>query len=114
LATLDDAACGAASEVTPKFISPSDPGCAGARRWNHAVSRQYERLPGVRIESPLHEWCKAHRDAQCLRGRTRACVSARLRKKVEMRFAHLKRNLNFRRLRLRGLIAGFWEKRESF
>ena len=29
--------------------------------------------------------------------------SARLRKKVEMRFAHLKRNLNFRRLRLRGL-----------
>jgi transposase len=30
--------------------------------------------------------------------------SARLRKKVEMRFAHLKRNLNFRRLRLRGLI----------
>jgi hypothetical protein len=29
--------------------------------------------------------------------------SARLRKKVEMRFAHLKRNLRFRRLRLRGL-----------
>jgi Transposase DDE domain len=29
--------------------------------------------------------------------------SARLRKKVEMCFAHLKRNLNFRRLRLRGL-----------
>lgn len=29
--------------------------------------------------------------------------SARLRKKVEMQFAHLKRNLNFRRLRLRGL-----------
>ena len=28
---------------------------------------------------------------------------ARLRKKVEMRFGHLKRNLNFRRLRLRGL-----------
>jgi Transposase DDE domain len=30
--------------------------------------------------------------------------SSRLRKKVEMRFAHLKRNLNFRRLRLRGLL----------
>ncbi len=29
--------------------------------------------------------------------------SARLRKKVEMCFAHLKRNLDFRRLRLRGL-----------
>jgi hypothetical protein len=25
LATLDDAAFGAASEVTPKFVSPSDP-----------------------------------------------------------------------------------------
>lgn len=30
-------------------------------------------------------------------------TSARLRKKVEMCFAHLKRNLNFRRMRLRGL-----------
>jgi hypothetical protein len=29
--------------------------------------------------------------------------SARLRRKVEMLFAHLKRNLNFRRLRLRGM-----------
>jgi hypothetical protein len=29
--------------------------------------------------------------------------SARLRRKVEMCFAHLKRNLNFRRLRLRGI-----------
>ena len=30
-------------------------------------------------------------------------LSARLRRKVEMCFAHLKRNLNFRRLRLRGM-----------
>lgn len=30
-------------------------------------------------------------------------TSARLRRKVEMCFAHLKRNLNFRRLRLRGI-----------
>ncbi|MGH6846799.1 MAG: transposase, partial [Methylocella sp.] len=29
--------------------------------------------------------------------------SARKRRKVEMCFAHLKRNLNFRRLRLRGM-----------
>ena len=29
--------------------------------------------------------------------------SARLRRKVEMLYAHLKRNLNFRRLRLRGM-----------
>jgi transposase len=28
LATLDDAAFGAASEVTPKFVSPSDPSCS--------------------------------------------------------------------------------------
>jgi Transposase, Mutator family len=41
---------------------------SGARRWNHAVSRQYERLPGLRLESPLHEKFKAHRDAQSLRG----------------------------------------------
>jgi hypothetical protein len=32
LATLDDAAFGAASEVTPKFISPSDP----AAQWTGA------------------------------------------------------------------------------
>src|SRR5207247_3628052 len=33
LATLDDAAFGAASEVTPKFISPSDP----AAQWTGAM-----------------------------------------------------------------------------
>jgi hypothetical protein len=35
LATLDDAAFGAASEVTPKFVSPSDPAAqwTGAMRW---------------------------------------------------------------------------------
>ena len=35
LATLDDAAFGAASEVTPKFISPSDP----AAQWTGAMRR---------------------------------------------------------------------------
>jgi hypothetical protein len=33
LATLDDAAFGAASEVAPKFISPSDP----AAQWTGAM-----------------------------------------------------------------------------
>src|SRR5262249_56769878 len=33
LATLDDAACGAASEVMPKFVSPSDP----ATQWTGAM-----------------------------------------------------------------------------
>jgi hypothetical protein len=33
LATLDDAAFGAASDVTPKFVSPSDP----AAQWTGAM-----------------------------------------------------------------------------
>jgi hypothetical protein len=33
LATLDDAAFGAASDVTPKFVSPSDP----AAQWTGAL-----------------------------------------------------------------------------
>jgi hypothetical protein len=33
LATLDDAAFGAATEVTPKFVSPSDP----AAQWTGAM-----------------------------------------------------------------------------
>src|SRR5262245_66028823 len=33
LATLDDAACGAASDVTAKFVSPSDP----AAQWTGAM-----------------------------------------------------------------------------
>ena len=43
LATLDDAAFGAASEVTPKFVSPSDPAAqwTGAMRGPHAYSDNY-------------------------------------------------------------------------
>jgi hypothetical protein len=33
LTTLDDASCGAASKVTPKFVSPSDP----AAQWTGAM-----------------------------------------------------------------------------
>ena len=36
MAVLDDAAFGAATEVTPKFVSPSDP----AARWAGAHGRQ--------------------------------------------------------------------------
>ena len=36
LATLDDAAFGAASDVTPKFVSPSDP----AAQWTGAMRGQ--------------------------------------------------------------------------
>jgi transposase len=49
----------------------------------------------------LHEAEREH--VRTLKGTPAFDRSARLRKKVEMRFAQLKRNLNFRRLRLRGL-----------
>ncbi len=49
----------------------------------------------------VHE--DARQRVRDLKGAPAFINSARLRKKVEMRFAHLKRNLNFRRLRLRGL-----------
>jgi hypothetical protein len=40
LATLDDAAFGAASEVTPKFVSPSDP----AAQWTGAMTDTVEKV----------------------------------------------------------------------
>ena len=46
----------------------------GARRWDHALSRQHQGLPGMRVEGALHEGGFAHRDAQSLRGRTRTCA----------------------------------------
>lgn len=49
----------------------------------------------------LHETERDH--VRALKGTPAFIRSACLRKKVEMRFAQLKRNLNFRRLRLRGL-----------
>jgi transposase len=34
---------------------------------------EHKGLPGLRVETALHQGCKAHRHAQRLRGRTRAC-----------------------------------------
>ena len=54
LATLDDAAFGAASEVTPKFISPSDP----AAQWTGAM-----RGPAFfRLRRQLSHRCEVRRD----------------------------------------------------
>jgi hypothetical protein len=39
LATLDDAAYGAATDVTPKFVSPSDPAAPGADDLDYLLSR---------------------------------------------------------------------------
>ena len=44
-AVLDDAAFGAATEVTPKFISPADP----AARWTGADGGQTSTLPSMAI-----------------------------------------------------------------
>ena len=46
LATLDDAAFGAASGVTPKFVSPSDP----ATQWTGAVLGALALF----VPSPMH------------------------------------------------------------
>jgi hypothetical protein len=45
LASLDDAAFGAASEVTPKFVSPSDP-AAQPRPLGRSISLPKERMIG--------------------------------------------------------------------
>jgi hypothetical protein len=53
LATLDDAAFGAASPVTPKFISRSDP----AAQWTGAHKKRRHR-----------SWCRIGRLAECHAG----------------------------------------------
>ncbi len=68
-------------------------GCALKARCTKAASRIVTRN--------LYEAEREH--ARGLRETPQYKRSARLRKKVEMCLAHLKRNLNFRRLRLRGL-----------
>ena len=61
LATLDDAAFGAASDVTPKLVSPSDP----AAQWTGAmrgpvVLRLCRQLPDRR-EVRRHHGCRSPR-----------------------------------------------------
>ena len=48
LATLDDAAFGAASDVTPKFVSPSDP----AAQWTGAMRGPASARPKAPTRSP--------------------------------------------------------------
>jgi hypothetical protein len=57
LAVLDDAAFGAATEVTPKFVSPSDPAArwTGARR--PSLLRLLDELPG-RHRQRDHRRCR--------------------------------------------------------
>src|SRR5262245_37153219 len=59
LATLDDAAFGAASDVTPKFVSPSDP----ATQWTGAMRGPVLRLRrqlSDRREVRRHHGCGSH------------------------------------------------------
>jgi Transposase DDE domain len=70
-------------------------------------------LPRLRLEAALHQGEKrivtrnlfeAEREyVRPLKGTEAFARSARERRKVEMAFAHLKRNLSFRPLRLRGI-----------
>jgi hypothetical protein len=132
LATLDDAAFGAASDTTPKFVSPSDPAAqwTGAMRGpaffayadNYLIdvefgvimdveayraskhdcagcslkSRCCPNSPPRKVPRSIHEGARdmAREIAKSWEGRT----SRRLRKKVEMLFAHLKRILKLAHL----------------
>src|SRR5438105_1921118 len=131
LATLDDAAFGTASEVTPKFVSPSDPAAqwTGAMRGpagevlrttgtvssDHAT-RYIAPVPVCRACRLKPKCCpnmparrivrdvnEDARDVARALAKTEAFEqSCRDRKRVEMLFAHLKRILRLGRLRLRG------------
>ena len=56
LATLDDAAFGAASEVTPKFVSPSDP----AAQWTGAMRGPAPELRRNRLHTKLPTWWRGN------------------------------------------------------
>ena len=111
LATLDDAAFGAASEVTPKFVSPSDPAAlwTGALRgpafFAYATNYLVDTDNAIIVDV---EATRAIRQAEVGAARTMiervmdrlglhperlaGETSKRDRKKVEMLFAHPKRN----------------------
>ena len=90
LATLDDAAFGAASEVTPKFVSPSDPAAqwTGAMRGpaffayadNYLIDVKYGVIVDVEATraSPSRGWRSKDDDrANAAVFRSQACVSCR-------------------------------------
>jgi transposase len=70
--------------------------CAGC-----ALKPQCTKAPSRVLSVNAHEDVRQH--VASLAGTEAFRRSARARRKVEMCFAHLKRNLNFRRLRLRGM-----------
>jgi transposase len=70
--------------------------CAGC-----ALKNQCTKGPSRVLSVNAHEDVRQH--VAALAGTDAFKKSARERRKVEMLFAHLKRNLNFRRLRLRGM-----------
>jgi len=70
--------------------------CAGC-----PLKAQCTTGPSRVLSVDAHEAVRQH--VASLAGTDAFRKSARLRRKVEMCFAHLKRNLNFRRLRLRGM-----------
>jgi hypothetical protein len=57
LAVLDDAAFGAATEVTPKFVSPSDPAALDGSARRPSLLRLLDELPGRRRECD-HRRCR--------------------------------------------------------
>jgi hypothetical protein len=102
LFALDDAAFGAATDVTPKLASHADP----SSQWTadcQACALKERCCPNGatrRIMRSEHEG--ARQMARDIARTEDYAVSCKLRKKVEMLFAHLKRILGLGRLRLRG------------
>src|ERR1700759_1746267 len=98
LATLSDTAWGTASDVVPKFISPSDPAAqwTGANKGAAFFAYSDNYLIDVKFDFIVDV------EARSLSGTEGFEASRRQRKKIEMRFAHLKPILKLSRLRLRG------------
>jgi Transposase DDE domain len=114
LSVLDDAAFSGETPVEPKVISPTDPAARYTASANSVAGYAYSddcdacmlkpkccpNMLARKIARSVHE---AARDKVRAIAKTEAyAVSCRERKKVEMLFAHLKRILRLRRLRLRG------------
>ena len=74
---------------------------SGTLEFKTAKGETFTINPGGVLSVNAHEDVRQH--VVSLAGTEAFRRSARARRKVEMCFAHLKRNLNFRRLRLRGM-----------
>ena len=126
LAALDEVAEPNPDRKPPKVISPSDPSSAWTAKANKRVQFGYglnylidiENAVIVDVEAPFKAKCcpkeparkvprDLHEDARDVARRkmdTKAFLKSRdQRKRVEMRFAHLKTHHGFERMRLRGL-----------